>query len=113
MRRESLKLIRTASFLSILAMSAALAFGQPAAATDSGLTVGDFLLQYARSVHMVLPADATPEVARAALQAVKALPEETPSLTKSLTHADVVMLGRAAGLKITSKTPDKAFSKPE
>lgn len=113
MRKQSPYLIRTASLLSILAMSGALTFGQPAAAADSALTVGDFLLQYARSVHMALPPNATPEIAKAALQAVKVLPDETPALSKTLTHGDVVKLGRAAGLKITSKTPEKTFSRPE
>lgn len=113
MRRQSPNLIRTVSLLSILALSGALAFGQPAGSADSALTVGDFLLQYARSVHMALPPNATPEIAKEALQAVKALPDETPALSKPLTHGDVVKLGRAAGLKITSKTPEKAFSRPE
>jgi hypothetical protein len=113
MLRQSPNLIRTASYLSILALSAALAFGQPAGKTDSPLTVGDFLLQYARSVHMTLPPEATPETAQAALQAVRAIPAQALQLDKPLTHADVVRLGRAAGLKITSNTPDKSFSKPE
>jgi hypothetical protein len=113
MLRLSPNLVRTTSLLSILAMSAALAFGQPVAATQATLTVGDFLLQYARSVHVALPADATPEAAMAALQAAKALPGDTPSLVKALTHGDVVKLGRAAGLKITSRTPEKSFSQPE
>lgn len=113
MLRLTPKLIRTASLLSILMLSAALAFGQPVASTDSVLTVGDFLLQYARSVHMSLPPNASPELALAALQAVNALPGDAPVLSKPLTHGDVVRLGRAAGLKITSKTPEKQFSRPE
>ena len=113
MRRQSPTWIRTASLLSILAMSVALAFGQPGAQVNANLTVGDFLLQYARSIHMVLPADATPEVAKAALQAVRALPSEELALDRVLTHADVVRLGRAAGLKITSSTPEKVFGKAE
>ena len=113
MLRQSPNLARMASLLSIGILSASLAFGQPAATNESVLTVGDFLLQYARSVHMTLPTNASPEIALAALQAVKALPGDTPALTKPLTHADVVRLGRAAGIKITSKTPDKQFSRPE
>ena len=113
MLRLSPSLLRSASLLSILMLSAALAFGQPAATNDAALTVGDFILQYARSVHMTLPANATPELALAALQAVRAIPADVPALTKPLTHGDVVRLSQAAGLRITSKTPDKRFSRPE
>jgi len=113
MLRQSPFLIRTAGLLSIVALSASLAFGQPAATSESVLTVGDFLLQYARSVHVALPTNASPEIALAALQAVKALPGETLALNKPLTHGDVVRVGRAAGIKITTKTPDKQFSRPE
>lgn len=112
MLRRSPKLIRTASFVAILTMSAALSFGLPAN-SNANLTVGDFLLQYARSVHIVLPPDATPELALATLQAVRALPGDNLSLSRTLTHGDVVRLGRAAGLKITSSTPDKIFGKAE
>jgi len=113
MLRQPPPLARTICFLTMLAMSAVLTFGQPAASLDSGLTMGDFLLQYARSMHMTLPPQATPEVAQAALQAVNALPDQAVPLSKPLTHGDVVRLGRAAGLKITSSTPDKSFSKLE
>lgn len=113
MLRQPPYLIRTTCFVAILAMSAALSFGLPAASADTNLTVGDFLLQYARSVHMVLPPNATPEVAKAALQAVHAISGEDLLLSRTLTHGDVIRLGRAAGLKITSSTPEKTFSKAE
>ena len=112
MLRYSSNLIRKVAFVSILALSAALSFGAPAGTVDANLTVGDFLVQYARSMHIVLPADASPSVAQAALQAV-GVPAGDLELGRTLTHRDVVRIGRAAGLRITSKTPDKAFSQSE
>jgi len=113
MLRRYPSLTRAASLLSVLALSAVIAFGQPAVTNDSVLTMGDFLIQYAHSLNMTLPSNATPELALAALQAVKALPGDSVVLSKPLTHADVVRLGRAAGLKISTRTPDKQFSRPE
>lgn len=112
-------LSRSKKSTSIVTLAALLlAVGVPALAlpttpVDPHVTVGDFLLSYARSMHLNLPPDAGPETALAALRASGTLPALELSLTDTLTHGSVVKIGRASGLKITSATPDKALDRAE
>ena len=94
----------------VSATSAATAAAAPPAAT---LTVGEFLIQYAKSVQIVLPPDASAEAAFVALKAAGALRSLELALDRPLTHGDVVKIGKASGLRITTSTPDKLLEKPE
>lgn len=105
------RLGRTVGLMStIVAIAGSLAL---AAAPPATLTVGDFLLLYAKSAHLVLPPDATPQAAQSALKAAKALPDLELSLDRALTHADVSRIGQAAGLKIVSSTPSRTLDRAE
>ena len=95
------------------AIAGAVAVATPASTPSTTLTVGDFLLLYAKSAHLTLPPDATPQTAQAALLAAKALPGIDLQLDKPLTQGDIVAIGRAAGLKIVSGTPTRTLERAE
>src|SRR2546425_6331724 len=89
-------------FLGSLALSAPSTVpAAPSAAPAAKLTVGDFLLLYARSIHMALPPNASAETAYQALKATNVLPPGVLALDRPMTHGDVVRIGRAAGLRIS------------
>ena len=89
------------------------ALAVPSGASAGPFTVGDFLLLYARSTRVVLPADATPELAYEVLKAAGSLPSDPLALGAPLTQGVVVSIGKAAGLKLSSKTPQQEFGRDD
>jgi hypothetical protein len=87
--------------------------GSAALATVPAATLGygDFLLLYAEASQITLPANATPQTALAVLQAAGLLPAGAPALDRPLTQGDVVRIGRAAGIKVTSRSPGKTLDR--
>ena len=73
-------------------------------------TVGDFLVSYAKALRIELPATASPEVVVASLKAVGVKLDGNIDTSKPLTQADVVRIGKANGLRITTRNPQAAFS---
>lgn len=104
--------VRVGIMIAALVLSSAVALAVPGSSTPE-LTVGDFLLMYARSLQLTLPADATPETAMAVLKAANAMPPVEPVLDRAITHGDAVKIGRAAGLKISSSTPERSLDRAE
>lgn len=106
------------SFLAgvLLAAGAAATFAVPridslkpqAAAPPGAPTVGDFVLRYATTMALA-GASARPEEARAALRKAGALGPEALDLSAPLTEGDVVRIS-GGQLRITTQTPDRAFS---
>jgi len=111
MRRSRLN-TRIGITIATLVLASAFALAAPGSSTPE-LTVGDFLLMYARSLQITLPADATPETAVAVLKAANAMPSFEPVLDRAITHGDAVKIGRAAGLRISSSTPERSLDRAE
>lgn len=105
-------LAKTISVAALSLFVVSLALAVPADKPAGKLTVGDFLVLYAASIH-VTPPDATAATALAALKAAKALPSGPLILDAPLTHGIVVRIGKAAGMKISTKTPDREFGRAE
>src|SRR5262245_27395790 len=74
------------------------------------VTFGQFTLMYARALRLALPPTATQEVALEALRAVRAPLPADLDLARTLTHGDIVLIGRAARLRLSTSTPQLAFS---
>jgi len=113
MRNPTSMLVRTSFAAALFLLLGQLTLAAASVPAPGTITVGDFLLLYARSTHIALPADATPELAYAALKAAGSLPSDPMTLAAPLTHAVVLQVGRAAGLRLTSRTPDQAFPRAE
>lgn len=76
-------------------------------------TVGEFLGYYAKALNMELPASADPVTVREALRATGVKVDTALDLSKPLTQADVVRIGKANGLNITTRNPLKSFTSME
>ena len=113
MRNPTSMLVRTSFAAALFLLLGQLTLAAPSVPSSGTITVGDFLVLYARSTHIVLPADATPELAYQALKAAGSLPSDPIALSAPLTHAVVLQIGKVAGLKLTSKTPDREFPRAE
>lgn len=85
------------------------------AANDAGTpkTVGDFLASYARAMNIELPADASADTVIAALRASGVKLDSKVDGAKTLTQADVVKIGNANGVRVTTRTPAKSFTSVE
>ena len=78
-------------------------------AADSRVTVGDFVMELAR-VKGFTPSSAV-DARASVVSAGIAIP--VVDLDRTLTQADVVAIGNAAGLELTSSTPEAAFTGDE
>src|SRR2546428_578444 len=78
------------------------------------VTVGDFLKTYAKALKIELPEGASNETIITALKAsgVKGL-ENDLNPSKGLTQGDVVRIGKANGLRLTTTKPDAGFTADE
>ena len=73
------------------------------------VTVGDFLSAYARALNIELPANAGTDTVVAALKA-SGVKLDTVDPAKALTQGDVVRIGKANGLRLSTRNADSAFS---
>jgi hypothetical protein len=73
------------------------------------VTVGDFLSAYARALNIELPANAGTDTVVAALKA-SGVKLDTVNPAKALTQGDVVRIGKANGLRLSTRNADSAFS---
>ena len=85
-----------------LGLAALTMFGSAALAANSPVTVGDFLTAYAKAMKIELPASTTPDAVAAALKASGVKLDSGLQFSQTLTQADVVKIGRANGLKLTT-----------
>jgi hypothetical protein len=83
------------------------------AQNDQTSTVGDFLTAYAKAIRIELPSSADADVVLAALRASGVKLDEKMDLSKALTQADVVKIGKANGIRLTSRNPQAAFTTAE
>jgi len=113
MRNLTGNLTKTLSAALCLLFLASPIWATPGDAPAGTMTVGDFFLLYARSIHLALPANASAEAAYESLKANEILPSGSFTMSAPLTHAVVLRIGKAAGLKVTSRTPDKVLARPE
>jgi hypothetical protein len=103
--------------LAALAVTALVLIPTGAKATDgkqgTPVTMEDFLRSYAKAQNIDLPATASGDQVLAALKANGVKIEDSVNLSKTLTQGDVAKIGKENGLRITSTSPDKAFSSDE
>jgi hypothetical protein len=98
--------------LAVLAMVLLVPSGAYANAANNP-TVGDFLTAYAKALNIELPANATSETIVATLRASGVKLDATVDSAKSLTQGDVVRIGKANGLRLSSSNPEDAFTSVE
>ena len=106
---QARSLVATVLFLFVA--SAALAV--PSVGSSNAFTIGEFLVLYAQSLHLVLPPNATPEVAYETLKAAKAISSDPLTLSAPLTRAVVLRIGKSAGLRLSSKDPAHEVGRDE
>ena len=89
--------------------------GAVAKVADSGatVTVGDFLQSYAKALKIELPAQASGDTVMAALKASGVKLDAGVDPSKALTQGDVVKIGKANGLRLTTNQPEAAFTTEE
>ena len=76
------------------------------------VTVGDFLQSYAKALKIELPDGASADTVIAALKA-SGVKIEGVDPAKALTQGDVVRIGKANGLRLTTTKPEAAFTADE
>ena len=76
-------------------------------------TVGDFLSAYAKALKIELPANTGGEVLVSSLRAAGVKLDAKVDVTKALTQGDVVRIGKANGLRLTTNRPGASFTAEE
>src|ERR1051325_2092910 len=92
MRNLTGNLTKTLSAALCLLFLASPIWAAPGDAPASAMTVGDFILLYARSIHLACPANASPEAAYESLKANELLPSGSFTMSAPLTHAVVLRI---------------------
>jgi hypothetical protein len=77
------------------------------------VTVGDFLQSYAKALKIELPANAGNDTVVAALKASGVKLDADIDPAKPLTQGEVVKIGKANGLRLTTNKPEAAFTPEE
>lgn len=80
------------------------------AQADRALNVGDFMKAYAKTIGIELPASATPDVVLTTLASSGVKVDRKTDMSKPLTQADVVAIGTANGIKLTTRSPQAPFT---
>ena len=76
-------------------------------------TVGDFLTSYAKALNIELPASAGADALVSSLRASGVKLDANIDLAKALTQGDVVRIGKANGLRLTTRNPEAPFTAAE
>ena len=76
-------------------------------------TVGDFLTAYAKALNIELPASAGADALVASLRASGVKLDANIDPAKTLTQGDVVRIGKANGLRLTTRNPESQFTAAE
>src|SRR5436309_8587748 len=76
-------------------------------------TVGDFLTSYAKALNIELPASAGADALVSSLRASGVKLDANIDLAKALTQGDVVRIGKANGLRLTTRNPETPFTVAE
>ncbi len=79
---------------------------------QEGPSVGEFVLRYAQSMRLV-PGEATPDQAVAALRKAGALETSPIVMSAALTEADVVRVSKGLKLGLTTRAPERRFTRDQ
>ena len=99
--------------LGLAAIALVVTSGAYADVAGNSVNVGDFLSAYARALNIELPANAGTDTLVAALKASGVKLDASIDPAKALTQGDVVRIGKANGLRLTSRNPEAAFTTAE
>ena len=83
------------------------------AVASNPATVGDFLSAYAKALKIELPANTSGDALVSTLRASGVKLDAKVDLAKPLTQGDVVKLGKANGLRLSTNRPEAAFTTQE
>jgi hypothetical protein len=83
------------------------------AVASNPATVGDFLSAYAKALKIELPANTSGEALVSTLRAAGVKLDAKVDVAKPLTQGDVVKMGKANGLRLTTNRPEAAFTTQE
>lgn len=96
-----------------LAASALVILSGAYAIASSPATVGDFLSAYAKALKIEMPANTSGEALVSTLRAAGVKLDAKVDVAKALSQGDVVRIGKANGLRLTTNRPAAAFSAQE
>ena len=83
------------------------------AVASNPATVGDFLSAYAKALKIEMPANTSGDALLSTLRAAGVKLDAKVDVAKALTQADVVKIGKANGLRLTTNRPQAAFTAEE
>ena len=83
------------------------------AVASNPATVGDFLSAYAKALKIELPASTSADTLVTTLRAAGVKLDTKVDVTKALTQGDVVRIGKANGLRLTTNRPVSSFTSEE
>ena len=98
--------------LGLAALAMVILSGAYAIASNS-TTVGDFLAAYAKALKIEMPANPSGDALVGTLRAAGVKLDAKVDVAKALTQGDVVKIGKANGLRLTTKSPDATFTTEE
>ena len=99
--------------IGLAALALVVSSGAFANVAGSTATVGDFITAYARAMNIELPANAGTDTMVAALKASGVKLDASIDPAKALTQGDVVRIGKANGLRLTTRNAESAFTSVE
>ena len=83
------------------------------AVASNPATVGDFLSAYAKALKIELPANTSGDALVGTLRASGVKLDAKVDVNKPLTQGDVVKMGKANGLRLSTNKPEAAFTPSE
>jgi hypothetical protein len=83
------------------------------AVASNPATVGDFLSAYAKALKIELPANVSGDALVSTLRATGVKLDAKVDVAKPLTQGDVVKIGKANGLRLSTNRPAEAFTAQE
>ena len=98
--------------LGLAALAMVILSGAYAVASNPA-TVGDFLSAYAKALKIEMPANTSGDALVSTLRAAGVKLDAKVDVAKPLTQGDVVKLGKANGLRLTTNRPEAAFTTQE
>ena len=96
-----------------LAASAMVILSGAYAVASNPTTVGDFLSAYAKALKVELPSNTSNDALVSTLRASGVKLDAKVDAAKTLTQGDVVRIGKANGLRLTTNRPEAAFTAQE
>ena len=98
--------------LGLAALAMVILSGAYAVASNPA-TVGDFLSAYAKALKIEMPANTSGDALVGTLRAAGVKLDAKVDVAKVLTQGDVVKMGKANGLRLTTNRPEASFTTEE